>query len=148
MKYLHPFFMLLLLSFLYKIYKTGSESLTINEKSPEADRRDELLDDHKKTAHIVTGLMIPGFIGGVIGMIYFLGNSEIFVKSYGHGFLGAGVLGLMLSNIFVGRAIKKPKKDKARQNLLSFHRGLMYFTLLTSFFSIITGAYILIKGPA
>jgi hypothetical protein len=148
MKYLHPAFMLLLLAFLYKIYKTGSNSLNINEKSPEAEKKQELQKEHKQTAWIVTLLMIPGFIGGIIGMVYFIGIQEIFIHSYGHGFIGAGVLGLMMSNLFVGSSIKKPPKPKARQNLLSFHRGLMYFTLIASFFSVVTGAVILYKGPS
>jgi hypothetical protein len=54
----------------------------------------------------------------------------------------------MMSNLFVGSSIKKPPKPKARQNLLSFHRGLMYFTLIASFFSVVTGAVILYKGPS
>lgn len=148
MKFLHPVFMLLLLSFLYKIYKTGNEILGINPKSPEAERREEIVADHHKTARLVSALMIPGFIGGIIGVIYFLGISEIFVKTYGHGFIGAGVLGLMISNIFVGKAIKNPKKQIAKDNILSFHRGLMYFTLLASAGAIITGIKILVSGPS
>lgn len=148
MKFLHPLFMLLLLTFLYKIYKTGNEILGINPKSPEAEKRDAIIDEHRKTAQLITTLMIPGFIGGIIGVVYYLGVKEIFVKTYGHGFIGAGVIGLMISNMFVGKSIKNPVKAKAKENLLSFHRGLMYFTLLASAFSIITGSIILISGPS
>lgn len=148
MKFLHPLFMIILLSFLYKIYKTGNAALGINVKSPEAEKRDELLREHQSTAKLVTGLMVPGFIGGVIGVIYFLGVKEIFVKTYGHGFIGAGILGLMLSNIFVGKSIKNPVKAKAKENLLSFHRGLMYFTLIASIFSLATGIAVLAAGPS
>lgn len=147
MKFLHPVFMLFLLSFLYKIFKTGNEALQINVKSPEADRRAEILADHQKTAKLVSALMIPGFIGGIIGVVYFLEVKVILMKTYGHAFIGAGVLGLMLSNIFVGMSIKKPAKPSARENLLSFHRGLMYLTLIASACSLITGAIVLFKGP-
>ncbi|MEW6710584.1 MAG: DUF4079 family protein [Candidatus Riflebacteria bacterium] len=148
MKFLHPAFMLLLIGFLYKIYKTGKQVDGINVKSPEADRRADILADHAKTAQLVTALMIPGFIGGIIGVVYFLGIKEVFIRTYGHGFIGAGVLGLMLSNLFVGRSIKRPAKASARENLLSFHRGLMYFVLAASAGSIATGFYILFAGPS
>lgn len=146
MKFIHPIFMLILLGFLYKIYKTGTEALKINEKSPEFEKKKELLHDHSRTAKIVTALMIPGFIGGIIGVVYFLGVPEVFLKTYGHGFLGAAILGLMLSNIFVGKSVKRPKRPKQRENLLSFHRGLMYFILLASVGAILTGVVVLMKG--
>ncbi|MDN5279360.1 MAG: hypothetical protein PWR01_3325 [Clostridiales bacterium] len=148
MKFLHPVFMLILLSFLYKIYKTGTAALQVNEKSPEADLRAQYLEEHKKWAKIVTILMVGGFIFGVIGMVYFFKVNEIFLKSYGHGFIGAGILGLMLSNMFVGSSVKKPARPKQRENLLSFHKGLMYFVIIGSIFSVLTGAAILISGPS
>lgn len=148
MKFLHPLFMILLLGFLFKIYKTGIEALKVSAKSPDADKRQELLDEHKKTAKLVTGLMFPGFIGGIIGMIYFLGVKEIFLKSYGHGFIGAGILGLMLSNLFVGPAVNRPARPKQRENLLSFHKGLMYLVVIASFFSLATGLMILFSGTS
>lgn len=148
MKFLHPIFMLLLLGFLYKIFKTGSEALKISEKSPDADKRIALLSEHKKTAKLVTGLIFLGFIGGIFGLVYFLGVKEIFLRTYGHGFIGAGILGLMLSNIFVGKSVNKPARPKARENLLGFHKGLMYFTLIASFLSLLTGIAVLYLGPS
>ena len=148
MKFLHPIFMIILLGFLYKIFNSGKTALSINEKSPEADKREELIKEHGTTAKLITALMFVGFIGGVFGMIYFIGVREIFIKSYGHGFIGAGILGLMLSNLFVGKSIKKPPRPSQQANLLSFHKGISYFIVIGSVFSLVTGIIILVSGPS
>jgi uncharacterized membrane protein len=147
MKFIHPVFMVVLLASLYYIHRYGKEALTINTKGPEASQKSLLLAQHQKYSHIVTGLMFLGLIGGIVGLVKFMGVQEIFLKTRGHGFAGAIVIGLMMANIFVGRSVKVLIKEKARENLLRFHYGLFYFTVAASTYSLVSGLIILINGP-
>ncbi|NCB38534.1 MAG: DUF4079 family protein [Erysipelotrichia bacterium] len=147
MKFIHPLFMLFLLATLFKIHHFGKQTLMINPKSPEASQRDTLRQQHRKFGMIVTGLMFLGLLGGIIGVVQFMKIDAIFLKTYGHGFAGAIVLGLMLANIFVGNSIKTLVKDKSRANLLKFHFSLFYTTLICSAYSLISGLVVLFKGP-
>lgn len=147
MKFLHPAFMIALLVALVYVHQCGKKLFAINPKSPEMEQKPELSIKHKNFSFIVTGLMFLGFFGGVFGLVKFLGVQEVFLKTYGHGFAGAIVLGLMLANIFVGGSVKTLHKEKARENLLRFHNGLFYFTLIATTYSLISGLVVLFKGP-
>ena len=147
MKFIHPVFMLFVLSYLFKIHKVGLQALAVNPKSPEADQRDQFLAEHRKFSRIAVILFSLGLIGGIIGVVQFLQVNAIFLKTYGHGFAGAILLGLMIANIFVGGSIKTLNKDKSRGNLRRFHFGLFYTTLVCSVYSLISGLVVLIKGP-
>lgn len=147
MKFMHPLFMVVLLSALFYVHRYGKQILAINPKSPEAEQKPQLITQHRKMSYIITGLMFLGFLGGVVGLVQFMGIQEVFLKTYGHGFAGAIILGLMLANIFVGRSVKVVLKDKARENLLRFHNGLFYFTLTAGVYSFVSGLVVLFKGP-
>ena len=147
MKFIHPVFMLFVLSYLFKIHKVGLQALAVNPKSPEADQRDQFLAEHRKFSRTAVILFSLGLIGGIIGVVQFLQVNAIFLKTYGHGFAGAILLGLMIANIFVGGSIKTLNKDKSRGNLRRFHFGLFYTTLVCSVYSLISGLVVLIKGP-
>ncbi len=147
MLYLHPVFMVVVLILLFKLHAIGKQAMKINPKSPEAEQKEILQQQHRKLSIILTAMMFAGLCGGVFAVFQFMGIREIFLKTYGHGFAGAIVLGLMLANIFVGKSVKVLAKDKARNNLLKFHNGLFYFAIATSAYSLISGIVILVKGP-
>jgi len=147
MIYLHPIFMFVLLCSLYFLHSFGKKALAINPKSPEADQKVALLANHQKMSIVVTVLMGLGLIGGVFVVVKIMGINEVFLKTYGHGFAGAILLGLMIANIFVGRSMHLLVREKARAGLLRFHYGLFYLTLLTSCYSLLSGLRILISGP-
>lgn len=147
MIYIHPVFMIALLCSLFYLHNFGKQALAINPKSPEADKKDTLIKQHQKFSLIITAFMGAGLVAGIFVVVKIMGINEVFLKTYGHGFAGAILLGLMIANIFVGRSIKMLGKEKARANLLRFHYGLFYFALITSAYSLISGLAILIKGP-
>ncbi len=147
MKFIHPVFMLFVLSYLFKIHSFGKQALAVNPKAPDADQREIFLAEHKKVSKIATILFSAGLIGGIFGVVQFLQINTIFMKTYGHGFAGAILLGLMLANIFVGNSIKTLVKEKARANLRRFHFSLFYFTLVCSVYSLVSGLVVLFKGP-
>lgn len=148
MQYLHPFFMLVLLAAVIYIHRLGKQALTVNLKSPEADHYAELIQQHKKLSTLITLLVFVGLLGGIFSLVQFMQVKEVFMRTYGHGFAGAILLGLLLANIFVGKSIKTLKKQKAQENLRRFHFYLFYFGLVVALCSIISGAIVLIKGPA
>lgn len=147
MIYLHPIFMTVLLCSLYYLHSFGKKALSINPKSPEADQKNILISQHQKMGIAVTVLMALGLIFGIFVVFKIMGINEVFLKTYGHGFAGAILLGLMIANIFVGRSIRMLVREKARAGLLRFHFGLFYLTLVTSLYSLISGLRILISGP-
>ncbi len=147
MIYIHPVFMIALLCSLFYLHGFGKQALAINPRSPEADKKSFLIGQHQKLSLVITVLMATGLVAGIFVVVKIMGINEVFLKTYGHGFAGAILLGLMIANIFVGRSIKMLVKEKARGNLLRFHYSLFYFTLLTSAYSLISGLAILIKGP-
>ena len=147
MKFIHPVFMLFVLSYLFKIHHLGKQALAVNPKSPDADQRGVFLAEHKKVSKIAAILFAIGLIGGIFGVVQFLQVNTIFMKTYGHGFVGAILLGLMLANIFVGNSIKTLVKEKSRDNLRRFHFSLFYFTLVCSAYSLVSGLVVLFKGP-
>ncbi len=147
MKFIHPVFMLFVLSYLFKIHKVGQQALAVNPKSPEADQREQFLAEHRKFSRIAVVLFALGLIGGIVGVVQFLQINAVFLKTYGHGFAGAILLGLMIANIFVGGSIKTLNKEKSRENLRRFHFGLFYTTLACSAYSLISGLAVLFKGP-
>jgi hypothetical protein len=147
MKFIHPVFMLFVLTYLFKIHKFGKQALAINPKAPDADQREVFLAEHKKISKLAAGLFLIGLIGGILSVVYFLEINAVFMKTYGHGFVGAILLGLMFANIFVGNSIKTLVKEKARDNLRRFHFTLFYATLVCSVYSLISGLVVLFKGP-
>ena len=148
MQYIHPLFMLVLLAAVIHIHRLGKQALAINIKSPEADQHELLMLQHKKLSTLITALVFVGLLGGIFGLVKFLQVQEIFVRTYGHGFAGAILLGLLIANIFVGQAIKRPSKQKAKDNIRSFHFYLFYFSLIVALYSVVSGMAVLIKGPA
>ncbi|MBU1106989.1 MAG: DUF4079 family protein [Candidatus Riflebacteria bacterium] len=148
MQYIHPLFMLVLLAAVIHIHRLGKQALAVNLKSPEADQQEFLLQQHKKLSTLITALVFVGLLGGVMVLVKFLQVQEIFLRSYGHGFAGAILLGLLIANIYVGQAIKKPRKQKAQDNVKSFHFYLFYFSLAVALYSVISGIVVLVKGPA
>ena len=148
MQYIHPVFMLALLIAVFHLHRLGKQALAINPKSPEADQHSQLLQQHARLSKIISGLFFVGIVGGIFSLVQFLQVREVFQRTYGHGFAGAIVLGLLLGNIFVGSSIKNPKKAKAQANLRRFHFYLFYFTLLVVIYVVISGAMVLYKGPA
>ncbi len=147
MKFIHPVFMLFVLSYLFQIHKFGKQALAVNPKAPDADQRDVFLAEHKKLSKIAAVLFSAGLIGGVVGAMQFLQVKTVFMQTYGHGFAGAILLGLMFANIFVGNSIKTLVKEKSRENLRRFHFTLFYATLICSVWSLISGVAVLVKGP-
>ncbi|MDD3147145.1 MAG: DUF4079 family protein [Candidatus Riflebacteria bacterium] len=147
MKFFHPVFMLFVLSYLFRIHKVGKQALAVNPKSPDADQREVFLAQHKKLSLIAVALFSVGLIGGVIGAMQFLQVKTVFMQTYGHGFAGAILLGIMFGNIFVGNSIKTLVKEKSRENLRRFHFTLFYATLCCSVWSLISGIWVLVKGP-
>lgn len=147
MKFIHPIFMLFVLSYLFKIHNFGKQALAVNPKAPDADQRNVFLAEHKKLAQIAAVLFSVGLVGGVIGVMQFLQVKTVFMQTYGHGFAGAILLGLMFANIFVGNSIKTLNKEKSRDNLRRFHFTLFYATLCCSAWSLISGLVVLVKGP-
>jgi len=148
MQYLHPIFMLALLAAVIHIHRLGKQALAINPKSPEADQHDLILQQHLKLSKLITGLIFVGLIGGIFSLVQFLGVKEIFQRTYGHGFAGAILLGILLANMFVGKSIKNPKKAKAQANIRRFHFYLFYFSLIVALYSVFSGMKVLIQGPA
>lgn len=148
MQYLHPLFMLVLLAAVIYIHRLGKQALAVNLKSPEADHYDALMLQHKKLGTLITLLVFVGLLGGVFSLVQFMQVKEVFLRTYGHGFAGAILLGLMLANIFVGKSVKKPKKQTAQDNLRRFHFSLFYFSLIAALYSVISGIMVLVKGPA
>ncbi|HNX74972.1 MAG TPA: DUF4079 family protein [Candidatus Rifleibacterium sp.] len=147
MKFIHPVFMLFVLTFLFRIHKIGKQALAVNPKSPEADQKETFLGEHAKLSKIAALLFAAGLIGGIVGVVQFMQVNAVFLKTYGHGFAGAILLGLMIANIFVGNSIKTLNKEKSRENLRRFHFNLFYMTLACSLYSLISGLAVLIKGP-
>lgn len=147
MKFIHPVFMLFVLTYLFKIYNYGKQALAVNPKSPDANQRESLLAQHKKTGITFAILVFAGLLGGIFGLVKFMNINAIFMKTWGHGFAGAILLGLMLANIFVGNSIKTLVKEKSRANLLNFHFTLFYATLCCTAYSLISGLVVLFKGP-
>ncbi|HAE38259.1 MAG TPA: hypothetical protein DCG57_06420 [Candidatus Riflebacteria bacterium] len=148
MQYLHPLFMLVLFAAVIHIHRLGKKALAVNLKSPEADQHALLMQQHQKLGTLVTALVFVGLLGGIIGLVKFLQVKEIFLRTYGHGFAGAIFLGLLIANIFVGKSVKRPIKQKAQENLRRFHFYLFYFSLVVALYSVISGMMVLIKGPA
>lgn len=147
MKFVHPVFMLFVLTYLFKIFTLGKQALAVNPKSPEADQRQSFLVEHRKASITAAVLFFIGLIGGIFGLVQFLQVNAIFMKTYGHGFAGAILLGLMLANIFVGTSIKTLVKEKSRDNLRNFHFSLFYVTLICTAYSLVSGLVVLFKGP-
>ncbi len=147
MKFIHPVFMLFVLTYLFRIHKIGKLALAVNPKSPDADQRELFLAEHGKISKIAAGLFAAGLVGGILSVVYFLEINAVFMKTYGHGFVGAILLGLMLANIFVGNSIKTLVKEKSRDNLRRFHFTLFYATLICSAYSLVSGLVVLFKGP-
>lgn len=148
MKYIHPVFMLFLLGALWYVKSLGCKALAINPKSPEASSYDGLVEKHGKWSVILVVLVFIGMLGGILSMVYFLDTTEVFLKSYGHGIVGAFVFVLLVTNIFVGRAHKKQIQEKMRKRLMRFHKGVYYCTAFAVMITIATGLVVLFKGPA
>ncbi len=147
MQYLHPIFMLGLLAAVIHIHRLGKQTLAINPKSPEAEQHDLLLQQHSRLSKLITALIFVGLLGGIFSVVQFLQIKEIFQRTYGHGYAGAVLLGILLANRFVGKSIKNPKKAKAQNNIRRFHFYLFYFSMIVALYSVISGMMVLIKGP-
>jgi hypothetical protein len=140
--------MILIAVFLFKNRNIGLEILAINMKSPDAEKRPELVAKHKKLGIALTVATFLGLIGGIVGVIYFLNVPQPFVRTYGHGFIGTLILSFLIVNIFIGGLIKKAKREKGIKRLKSFHFAIFYVVAVFIALSAITGAIVLISGPA
>ena len=148
MSFVHPLIMVGFFVFLFRQLKLVQEILGLKEKSPDWDRRDDLIARHRQWSYLLLGWAFAGLIGGVVITMYVLQASPAFMRTYGHGSIGTLAFAALLSAFFLGPAIKKVVRPRVRVRFLSFHLNMVYIVFGLGIFSLATGLAVLILGPS
>jgi hypothetical protein len=154
MTYVHPVFMIVLLCVIWFQVRLGKRILATHERSPEFALRGARLQQHRQLAFGLLVLVIAGALGGLGATLKFLpppapGESgEIFNRTYGHGYFGLLILGILVTTTAVGLNIKSILKDKIRKRFMLFHENMVWILLAFVVCSILTGVAVIWKGPA
>ncbi len=146
MKFLHPLFMAGVLYFVYVQRNLGLSIFRLREKDPAFDQRPAMLATHRSYGIFLVFLCLLGFVGGILSTAYLLGWAP-FLQTFGHGFVGALGLSVLVMMLVLGMNAKYVVKPKIRERFMSFHTNMIYIFGLFCLFSVLTGILSLVWGP-
>lgn len=147
MTFLHPLFMAGFFYFLYCQRQLGVSILSLREHSPEFAERGSLLEKHRAWAYWLVGMAFAGMIGGLVITMGVMKLPLPLQHTYGHGFFGLLAVAALATGFWLGMMIKKVVKPKIRERFRSFHGNIVYVVAIFGLLSLISGGWVLLKGP-